>query len=183
MRSTLRLFVPLIAGLLALPTIVRAVDDDAVSKALSTARSWLSEIDSGKYEQSYADGGTALHDKVPKDNWVKILGTERPPLGRVVSREEVSHVVHDDGFEGVTGTFVVVSYHTDFAAKSNQVEYVVLRHEFGGWRCVGYDFGPASPTAPGDSDSQPVTTTSDQTIAPPTPTNGTVVPAQRDAGH
>jgi hypothetical protein len=179
MLSLARFFFPLVAGLLALPLLARA-DDDGVNDGVAAAGTWLSEIDAGKYDQSYNDAGSALHDKVPQDTWVKILNTERPLLGKVVSREEVSHVLHTDGLEGVTGTFLVVSYHTDFAAKQDEVEYVVVRHEFGGWRCVGYDFGPANPPPPSDSDNQPSTTTTDQTMAPPTPTNGMVVPASRD---
>ena len=178
MFSRTRLLLPLLIGLLALPRMGRA-DDEAVNNALATARDWLGEIDAGKYDQSYADAGSALHDKVPQETWVKILTTERPLLGKVVNRQEVSHVLHTDGLEGVSGTFLVVSYHTDFAAKPDEVEYVVVKHDFGGWRCVGYDFGPAHPAPPTDSDNQPTTTTTDQTLVPPTPTNGMVVPAKR----
>lgn len=173
-----RLVVPLLAGLFALPLLARAEDEDSINNALSVARTWLAEIDAGRYDESYTDGGSALHDKVPQENWVRILNTERPLLGKVVNRQEVSHLLHPDGLEGVTGTFLVVTYHTDFAAKQDEVEYVVVRHEFGGWRCVGYDFGPANPPPP-DPESQPATTTTDETLAPPTPTNGMVVPAQR----
>jgi hypothetical protein len=174
-----RFLVPILAALLALPVVARADDDEAVTGALSLARSWLSEIDAGNYEQSYNEGGSALHEKVPQDSWVKILKTERPPLGKVARREEVSHVLHTDGLEGVNGTFLVVTYHTNFSSKPDEIEYVVMKHEFGGWRCVGYDFGPANPQPPADGDNQPTTTTTDQTLAPPTPTNGMVVPAQR----
>jgi len=175
----LRFFLSL-AALLALPVLARASDDDGLTKALSLARAWLGEIDAGKYEQSYAEAGSALRDKVPQESWVKILTTERPPLGKVARREEVSHVIHSDGLEGVSGTFLVVTYHTDFAHKANEIEYVILRHEFGGWRCVGYDFGPANPQ-PASGDSQSTTTTTDETLAPPTPTNGIIVPARPPA--
>ena len=182
MFTRARFFPWLLTGLFALSPMARA-DDDGVGDALSVARTWLGEIDAGRYDQSYSEAGSALHDKVPQDTWVKILNTERPLLGKVVNRAEVSHVLHPDGLEGVTGTFLVVSYHTDFAAKQDEVEYVVVRHEFGGWRCVGYDFGPANPPPATDSDDKPTTTTTDETLAPPTPSTGMVVPANRSTGH
>jgi hypothetical protein len=171
-----RFFLLLFAGLIALPGLGHAQDDASVNDALAIARTWLGEIDAGKYDQSYLDGGSALHDKVPQDTWVKILNTERPLLGKVVDREETSHVLHPDGLEGTNGTFLVISYHTNFAAKPDEVEYVVLRHEFTGWRCVGYDFGPANPQ-PADNDNPPTTTTRDETLTPPTSTNGMTAPA------
>lgn len=176
MRS--RFFALTFAVFLALPASIRASDDDnGLGNALSVARAWLGEIDAGRYEQSYNEAGSVMRDKVPKDSWIKILRTERPPLGKTAHREEVSHVLHTDGLEGTSGTFLVVTYHTDFASKSDEVEYVILRHEFGGWRCVGYDFGPANPQ-PASGDTQSSTTTTDETLAPPTPTNGMVVPAR-----
>ncbi len=182
MLLPVRLTLTVFLGFLVLPLAAWA-DDDGVSDGLSAARTWLSEIDSGKYDQSYTEAGSALHDKVPQETWVKVLNTERPLLGKVMDRQEISHTLHTDGLEGVNGTFLVVTYHTNFAAKQDEVEYVVVHHEFGGWRCVGYDFGPANPPPASDSDNQPSTTTTDQTLVPPTPTNGMVVPANRTSDH
>ncbi len=142
MSSSLRIPAWCTAGLLALTLAARADDDSAVNDTLSIARTWLGEIDAGSYDQSYTDAGSALHEKVPQDRWVKILKTERPLLGKVVSREVISHELHPDGLEGAQGTFMVLGYRTSFATKPDELEYVVLKREFGGWRCVGYDFGP-----------------------------------------
>jgi hypothetical protein len=176
MSSSLRLLAWITAGLLALPLAARADDDNQFGDALSVARTWLGEIDAGNYDQSYTDGGSALHEKVPQDTWVKILKTERPTLGKVVSRQEISHTLRPNGLEGAEGTFLVVSYRTAFVTKPDELEYVVLKHEFGGWRCVGYDFGPEQvQNNPGEG---PSTTATTETVAPPTPTNGIVVPAK-----
>jgi hypothetical protein len=176
MSSSLRLFAFIAASLLALPLIARADDDNQFGDALLAARAWLGEIDSGNYDQSYTDGGSALHEKVPQDTWVKILKAERPILGKVVSRQEISHTLRPNGLEGAEGTFLVVSYRTAFATKPDELEYVVLKHEFGGWRCVGYDFGPEQ--VQNNPDEGPSTTATTETLAPPTPTNGMVVPAK-----
>jgi hypothetical protein len=156
---------------------LRADDASELAEAASAGRFWLDEIDSGRYEQSYNDAGPALHDKMPQDTWVKILKTERPPMGKVVNRQEITRSRHTDGIEGVQGDFVVIGYRTNFQNRSDELEYVVLKREFGGWRGVGYDFGPEQ--VEHDSDAGPVTTTESSTNAPPTPTNGIVVPAQR----
>lgn len=176
MSSLLRMFVLAAAGLLALTLAARADDDEAFNNALSVARNWLGEIDAGNYDQSYNDAGSGLHDKVSQENWVKILRTERPLLGKVVNRQVISHSMHPDGLEGAEGSFIVISYRTAFETKPDELEYVVLKHDFGGWRCVGYDFGPEQ--VQNNPDEGPSTTTTTETLAPPTPTNGLVVPAK-----
>jgi hypothetical protein len=172
----LRSFAWITAGLLALPLAARADDDSQYTDAINIAHTWLGEIDAGNYDQSYTDAGSALHDKVPQDTWVKILRTERPLLGKVVSRQVISHEAHPDGLEGAPGNFLVIGYRTAFDTKPDELEYVVLKRDFGGWRCVGYDFGPEQ--VQNNPDEGPNTTTTTQTLAPPTPTNGVVVPAK-----
>jgi hypothetical protein len=142
-------------------------DDDPSGEALSVAREWVAEIDAGKYEQSYIDGGTALHDKVPQDTWIKILKTERPLLGKLISRQETSHSYKPNGYEGAEGEFMTVSYHSAFENKPAEVEHIVLRREDGKWRGVGYNFGPEEVV--NDPDAGPVTTTTSETNAPPVP--------------
>jgi hypothetical protein len=178
MRPTLlRLTLLLAASFLAVPAALRADEAEDLTEAATVGQSWLSEIDAGRYEQSYNDGGPALHDKMTQDVWVKILNTERPPLGKVVSRQEITRVRHSDGLEGVAGDFVVIGYRTNFENRPDELEYVVLKREFGGWRAVGYDFGPEQVET--DPDAGPTTTTETTTNTPPTPSNGIVVPAKR----
>jgi hypothetical protein len=179
MSFPLRSFAWITAGFLALPLAARADDDSQYTDAINIAHTWLGEIDAGNYDQSYTDAGSALHDKVPQDTWVKILRTERPLLGKVVSRQVISHEAHPDGLEGAPGNFLVIGYRTAFDTKPDELEYVVLKRDFGGWRCVGYDFGPEQ--VQNNPDEGPNTTTTTQTLAPPTPTNGVVVPAKSDS--
>ena len=181
MISFPRLSVASACLLLLAALLVRADDDDAhTADALAVAKKWMGEIDAGNFEQSYTDGGSALHDKVKQDTWVKILKTERPILGDVVTRTETEHFYRPNGFEGADGEFFVVSYRTAFANKPNEVEHVVLRREDGRWRAVGYDFGPEEVVT--DPDTGPTTTTTSTTNAPPTPTSGITIPATRP-GH
>jgi hypothetical protein len=179
MTSSLRFIVIGIGALLIATSFARADDNQQAGDALAVAKAWLAQIDAGNYDQSYNDGGSALHEKVPEDKWTKILKTERPPLGKVKSRTEADHAYHPNGFEGVDGEFFVVSYHTAFETKPDEIEYVVLRREGGRWHGVGYDFGPGQVV--NDPDAGPTTTTSTETIAPPTPASGTTVPVKRPA--
>lgn len=165
------------AVLLATMLSVRADDDGNATDALAVAKAWMAEIDAGQYDQSYLDGGFALHNKVPEDTWIHILKAERPLLGKVVSRTETDHFYRPNGFEGTDGEFFVISYQTSFETKPNEVEHVVLRREDGRWRGVGYDFGPAQVAV--DPNAGPTTTTTTETLTPPTPTNGITVPARR----
>jgi hypothetical protein len=172
-----RLSFALVAILLALPAVLRADDASDLAEAVSAGQAWLAEIDAGHFDQSYNDGGSALHEKMTQDVWVKVLRTERPLLGKVVSRQEITRVRHGDGLEGVSGDFVVIGYRTNFESKQDELEYVVMKREFGGWRGVGYDFGPEQVDT--DPDAGPTTTTEASTNTPPIPTNGIVVPAKR----
>ena len=173
----LRLFLLPAFVLCGSAAILRA-DDSVPDDAVSVAREWLAEIDAGHYEQSYQEADQSLHDKMPQETWVKILRAERPGMGNVVSRQEISRTRHADGLEGVEGDFVVIGYRTTFSARPDELEYVVVKHEFGGWHGVGYDFGPEQVSS--DPDAGPTTVTESTTNAPPTPTNGITVPAKRN---
>ena len=174
----LRLFLLTVFVLCGGSALLRADDASVPDDAVSVAREWLAEIDGGRYEQSYQEADQALHDKMPQETWVKILKAERPGMGSVISRQEISRARHADGLEGVGGDFVVVGYRTTFSARADEIEYVVVKHEFGGWHAVGYDFGPEQVSS--DPDAGPTTVTESTTNAPPTPTNGITVPAKRN---
>jgi hypothetical protein len=167
------------ALLLAVLLPVRADDDDDAhtNQALAVAKDWVAEIDAGDYDKSYTEGGDALHQKVPQDTWSRILKTERPLLGSVVTRTRIDQSYRPNGFEGADGEFFLVSYRTEFTNKQDEIEHVVLRREGGHWRGVGYDFGPEQVET--DPYEGPTTTSTTSTNTPPTPTNGITVPAKR----
>ena len=104
-----------LGGLLLMAALfVRADDEDDghMAQCAHGGAAWMAEIDAGEYDQSYNDGGSALHEKVPQDTWVRILKTERPMMGNVVTRTETEHSYRPNGFEGADGEFFVISYRT-----------------------------------------------------------------------
>jgi hypothetical protein len=118
-----------------------------VNSALAVAQTWVAEIDSGKYDDSYAFGCEAMHDKVAQDRWAEVLRGLRSPWGAVVSRKQISHVYKGDGFEGTPGEFMVITYDSSFQKVDAAKEVVVLKWESGKWRGAGYNLGAKS-TAP-----------------------------------
>jgi len=122
---------------LALATLSYA--DDPSASALSAARNWLVQIDAGQYEQSYDEGCTAFHNKTPENEWLTVLQAIRTPLGTPVNRQEVGHSYKPDGFEGLDGECMVITYNTTFSKGALETEVVVLKREAGTWRGAGYN--------------------------------------------
>ena len=129
-------------------------DPAAVKSALSSSQSWLAEIDSGKYDQSYSEGCTAFHNKVTHEQWVTVLKALRPPLGALVSRKVASYAYKPDGYEGLEGECMVIKYTTAFAKVPSDLELVVLKREDGQWRGAGYNAQPQG-DAGQDTDAPP----------------------------
>jgi hypothetical protein len=113
--------------------------EDQVDQALAASKSWVAEIDAGQYDDSYAYGCEAMHDKVPQDRWELVLKSLRTPWGPVVNRTQVSHIYKPNGFEGTEGEFMVITYDTAFKLLGPATEIVVLKWEGGKWRGAGYN--------------------------------------------
>jgi hypothetical protein len=126
---------------------------DSGDDAAAAAKSWLAQIDAGQYQQSYDEGSTALHNKVSLDQWLTVMNAIRTPLGTLVSRKEVGHSDKPDGFEGLQGECIVLTYNTSFSKLDSSIEIVVLKKEDGVWKGAGYNEqpqgpAPAAPAAP-----------------------------------
>jgi hypothetical protein len=133
---------------------VQAEEDPAmVNEALAAARSWLAQIDSGKYEESYNEGCLAFHNKVSEVQWTTVLKSLRPPLGTVVSRKVVKTDYKPEGVEGLQGECMIITYNTAFSKVPTDLEIVVLKREDGQWRGAGYNAQPQGD--PTDTDSPP----------------------------
>ncbi|MCE0523237.1 MAG: DUF4019 domain-containing protein [Methylacidiphilales bacterium] len=164
------LFLAAISCLLfAATSKARASAEDEVDNALVASKAWMTQIDAGQYDESYAFGCDSMHDKVPQDKWEAVLKALRTPWGPVVSRKQVSHVYKPNGFEGSEGEFLVVTYDTTFQKLGPATEVVVLKWEGGKWRGAGYN---AQAKAPPSDDNAPPPSSSTEThteehVAPP----------------
>jgi len=140
--------------------------DDRTDEALATAKAWVSQIDAGNYEASYAAGGDALHEKVDLNKWSSVLQTFRTPWGEVVNRTQTSHIYKPNGFAGAEGEFMVIAYNTSFKKLDDGMEVVVLKWEEGKWRPAGYTCG-AKPSETPEDQSQPQTEVTTKTVHNP----------------
>jgi hypothetical protein len=143
---------------------------EATAAALAAAQAWVAEIDAGHYEQSYDEGCTAFHNKVPQDQWITVLKAIRPKLGTVLSRKESSARYKPDGYEGLDGECMVITYTTSFSKMASELEVIVMKREDGKWRGAGYNAQPQvdeTTQDQGDSSSMPDTSTSTQPYTPP----------------
>jgi hypothetical protein len=113
--------------------------EDQVDSALAASKSWTAQIDAAQYDDSYAFGCQAMHDKVQQDQWGAVLKALRQPWGTLVDRKQVSHIYKGDGYLGSEGEFMVITYDTNFSRLNSVTEVVVLKWEDGKWRGAGYN--------------------------------------------
>ena len=149
------LFLAAISGFFfaAVPKVLASAEDQ-VDNALTAAKAWVAQIDAGQYDESYAFGCDAMHEKVPQDRWVVVLKTLRTPWGPVVSRKQINHMYKPDGVPGLEGECMVITYDTSFKRLGPATEIVVLKWEDGKWRGAGYN-AQAKPSP--DDESAPST--------------------------
>jgi hypothetical protein len=135
--------------------------EDQIDQGLTASKTWVALIDAGQYDDSYAFGCDAMHDKVRQDRWSVVLKALRAPWGPVVNRTQVSHVYEPNGYEGTEGEFMVVTYQTSFQKLSGATEVVILKWEDGKWRGAGYNAGVKP--SPDDDDSTPIPASTTET--------------------
>ena len=125
-----------------------AASGDASDAALVAANAWIALIDAGKYIESYEAGCAEFHQKVEQSKWVLVLKAFRPAYGKVVSRRETSHVIQENGINGLDGECVVITYDTSFSRLPDGFEQVILKLENGKWRGAAYQAGPKASSEP-----------------------------------
>ena len=145
------LILSLLTVLLALfaPLRVHASAANQIDQAVNASKSWVAEIDAGKYDDSYAFTCDETRKQFPQDRWVDVLKTIRTPWGSVLNRHQLSHVYQPNGVKGLEGECMTITYNTNFKNYNNVTETVVLKWEDGQWRGAGYFAGvQEDPNAP-----------------------------------
>jgi cell division septation protein DedD len=142
---------------------------DQIDNALVASKTWVAQIDAGQYDESYAFGCGAMHDKVPESRWEQVLKTLRTPWGPVVSRRQISHIYKPNGVPGLEGECVVITYDTTFQKLGPATEEIVLKWENGKWRGAGYTAEPQPPPDDGSAPPPPTSTTETHTDTHVTP--------------
>jgi hypothetical protein len=126
------------ASLASLAT-VSAAEPDPTAEAIAASREWLSVVDTGQYGQSWDEAAALFKQHISKSQWERAVGDVRKQTGALKTRElESAQPAHQ--LPGVPdGGYVVIVYHSSFAAAPAATETVTpMRDADGHWRVAGY---------------------------------------------
>ena len=119
--------------------VVLAAEADKVKLALSSAETWLSLVDEGKYADSWNEAAGYFKGAVKQKQWQEMLKAVRKPLGKVISREVKSKSYHTSLPGAPDGEYVVIQFDTSFESKKSAIETVTpMKDKDGKWRVSGY---------------------------------------------
>lgn len=110
----------------------------AIADAKTGAEAWLKIQDTADYEKSWQAAADYFHSQVPVKGWVRRMEQVRKPLDPVLTRELSASEWKEEIPNLPKGEYVALVYETVFAAGHTQPETVVMVHEGGGWKMVGY---------------------------------------------
>ena len=111
----------------------------AAKEAIAAAKEWLKLIDSGKYEESWKQSSSHFQAVVPRDRWLAEMQNLRTPLGKLVSREVVSHAYRTELPDAPIGEYVVIQFKTEFERDKEVFETVTpVREADSTWKVDGY---------------------------------------------
>jgi hypothetical protein len=111
---------------------------DAIAAARVAAEAWLKIEDAETYDKSWAAGSDYFRSQVPEQGWVRHMETIRKPLDPVLVRDLQENEWNTEMPNLPKGEYVAFLYQTTFANGHPQLESVVMAHEGGAWKMVGY---------------------------------------------
>jgi DNA-binding CsgD family transcriptional regulator len=126
-------------AVVAVPQIASAPEGSAASVSARTAeveaaaRRFLTLIDQGNWDESYALTTSTFQRQNTSKVWAGVSEQVRPPLGALVSRTMISHEDVPTPPHG----HQVVKFRTNFANKPNVIEKVSLERAGNDWRVAG----------------------------------------------
>jgi uncharacterized protein DUF4019 len=107
--------------------------------AQKSAETWLAQVDSGKYADSWQESSSMFRARVSREKWQSMVGPVRDPLGKVASRKLKSATYTKTLPGAPDGEYVVIQYETSFEHKQSAVETITpMLDKDGKWRVSGY---------------------------------------------
>lgn len=96
-------------------------------EAAQAAKNYVTDLDQGRYAETWEKGGILFQSTITKANWVKNLDLTRKPFGKVLSRAlEAEHIISDP-YDPTEGIFMVIEYQTAFENAPQGREHLILR--------------------------------------------------------
>jgi beta-lactamase regulating signal transducer with metallopeptidase domain len=137
-----------LGALLALSPTFADDEDPGTAKqdAVEAMQTWLGEIDAGDYAKSWSDSAQGFQKAVTSDGWMTALNGVRAPLGKSLTRKQVSAALQivppkPGGPQG--GTYVIAQFDSSFENMKYARETVTFQKEDDGtWRAAGYYIKP-----------------------------------------
>ncbi len=112
---------------------------DKTTAAEGAAEDWLKLVDSGNYAQSWDQAANLMKTSVAKEQWQRILDSNRAPLGSLISRKLTSAEYKQVLPGAPTGQYVVLQYDSSFEHKSSVIETAApTLDKDGNWRVSLY---------------------------------------------
>jgi hypothetical protein len=131
------MLVVLVAGVSAQAAIqAQQTPEKAAQQA---AESWLSLVDSTKYEESWEEAASVFKAAISKEDWKAAVQSARDPLGKNKSRKLIE-AKYTKSLEGAPdGEYVVIQYESSFEKQKSVTETIVpMLDKDGKWRVSGY---------------------------------------------
>ncbi|ABV35665.1 conserved hypothetical protein [Shewanella sediminis HAW-EB3] len=102
------------------------------------AKEWLNIVDAGNYIESWKKADSFFKSQLTESKWDAALKGVRAPLGKVISRSELSSKAHSSLPGAPDGEYLVIQYQTEFSNKKTSIETLTLSKSSGQWLPVGY---------------------------------------------
>lgn len=117
---------------------INAQHADAIAAAQTAATAWLKIEDAETYDKSWAAASQYFRSQVPEQGWVHHETDMRKPLDPLLVRDLTASEWKTEVPNLPKGEYVAFVYQTTFANGHPQLESVVMVHEDGAWKMVGY---------------------------------------------
>jgi uncharacterized protein DUF4019 len=117
---------------------INAQHADAIAAAQKAAEAWMKIEDAETYDKSWAAASDYFRSQVPEQGWVRRMETTRKPLDPLLVRDLTASEWKTEVPNLPKGEYVAFVYQTTFANGHPQIESVVMVHEGGAWKMVGY---------------------------------------------
>jgi Protein of unknown function (DUF4019) len=117
---------------------INAQHADAIAAAQTAAEAWLKIEDAETYDKSWAAASEYFRSQVPEKGWVQHESEMRKPLDPLLTRDLQTSEWKSEVPNLPKGEYVAFVYQTTFANGHPQLESVVMVHEGGAWKMVGY---------------------------------------------
>ncbi len=108
-------------------------------RAVEAAEDFVSQIDFGRFGESWDEGDYLLQFRTPREEWVRTLAVDRELFGWLIERR-LKLTASRGSLPGLPdGTYLIVVFDAVFENKKAAIETVIMvADEWGRWHPAGY---------------------------------------------